>query len=391
MAKEYINGMKITDIATAKAYLIKKEEGDISVEEIEATLNILPNPERAERIAEIGNRGIVLSDAEGEMSVSSLIDFSGDEPVEEEQASGDIDDEKEILAAISAGGKVKLAQNISLSKGITIKKDLELDLNGKTISCDERIAMFTISNGAVVKVSNGNINAKYRAFYVTSGLLQIENGANISAQDCALNTNGANAKAIMNGGLVTAQEAGILLTTGSSFEMNGGKIVGLDNGPIMGNGTAGQGDISVVMNGGELEANIQSTGYVAVGVYMPNSGSFVMNGGKIKANGGAGVVCRGGSSELLGGEIITTAHPSLEVGKVGDSRVVVPCSAVVYDKNSKYPAMDSLEIIIGENMVLNGAHSDVEIISEEEQPNIIDNRPNANPEPIEEPENGGVE
>ena len=81
-----------------------------------------------------------------------------------------------------------------------------------------------------------------------------------------------------------------------------------------------------------------------------------------------------GKTIINGGEIVTTQHPTLEVGKVGDSRVVVPCSAVVYDKNSKYPAMDTLEVVIGKDAVLNGAHEDITIISDEENPNIVDNR-----------------
>mgnify|MGYP002860605433 CR=1 FL=1 len=166
----------------------------------------------------------------------------------------------------------------------------------------------------------------------------------------------------MNSGEVTAQEVGVALFSGAKIVMNGGKITGVDNGPIMGNGTAGRGDVEIVMNGGELVANIQSSGYVACGVYMPNTGSFTMNGGKITANGGAGVVARGGDVKILGGEIITTAHPTLSEGKVGDSRVVVKCAPVVYDKYSSYPGANSLQLEIGANAVLTTSVEDADII-----------------------------
>ena len=79
-------------------------------------------------------------------------------------------------------------------------------------------------------------------------------------------------------------------------------------------------------------------------------------------------------------EIVTTPHPTLTEGKVGDSRVVVKCAPVVYDKHSKYPGVDSLQITINDNAVLmSGIELEttvpgVQIITDEAQPNITDNR-----------------
>ena len=257
-------------------------------------------------------------------------------------------------------GVLRALNEIEDSGSIVLEEDIDLGSQilaipeGKVISIDlggNEMTLATASNVPGIQVVGGS--------------LSIENGT-INATKRALQA--------YDGGSITAQESGVLVTSGARVELNDGTITGLDNGPIMGNGTRGQGDVEIVMNGGELIANIESAGYVAVGVYMPNSGTFTMNGGRIVANGGAGVVCRGGLTKILGGEIVTTAHPSLEVGKVGDSRVVVPCSAVVYDKNSKYPAMDSLEVIIGADAILNGAHEDITIISDEAEPRVIDNR-----------------
>jgi hypothetical protein len=261
---------------------------------------------------------------------------------------------------------------INVPEGATVT----LDLGGNEMIVESVGSVPGIqTHGGNIIIENGTITASKRALHAfDGGSITIGENAEIVSGDVAVGASGAGSEVIMNDGSITAQETGILAISGGRIEVNGGTITGLDNGPLMGNGTRGQGDIEIVMNGGELIANIESAGYVAVGVYMPNSGTFTMNGGRIVANGGAGVVCRGGLTQLLGGEIVTTAHPTLEVGKVGDSRVVVPCSAVVYDKNSRYPAMDSLQVIIGKDMVLNGAHEDITVISTEAEPNIIDNR-----------------
>lgn len=292
--------------------------------------------------------------------------------------SNSVADVANALANIEEDGEIVLEGNVDLgTTTLTIPKGKAITLNLGGNELD--IATTGNTSGLQVlgnlTVTNGAIHSAKRAMAVfNGGSLTIGEGAEVVAGDVAISAQGAGSEIIMEDGSVTAQESGLLVTSGAKLTMNGGIVTGLDNGPIMGNGTKGQGDVEIVMNGGELVANIESNGYVAVGVYMPNSGSFTMNGGKITANGGAGVVCRGGVTTLNGGEIITTAHPTLEVGKVGDSRVVVPCSAVVYDKNSKYPAMDTLQIVIGKDMILNGAHEDISIISDEETPNIVDNR-----------------
>ncbi len=294
-------------------------------------------------------------------------------------------DKDEVLNAftkIPDVGSITLEENVDL--GTTIiqipqAKSITLDLGGQELDLTTAGSTPGIYVSGELHIQNGTINASKRALAaVNGGTITLGEGAEVVSGDVAISATGANSKVVMNDGEVTAQESGILVTTGASVEINGGKIIGLDNGPIMGNGTAGQGDVNIVMTGGELVANIESAGYVACGVYMPNSGTFTMTGGKITANGGAGVVCRGGLTKLLGGEIETTAHDTLTVGKVGDSRVVVPCAAVVYDKNSKYPAMDSLQIEIGRDMVLNGAAGNIEVITDEAEPNIIDHRSDAN-------------
>jgi len=157
--------------------------------------------------------------------------------------------------------------------------------------------------------------------------------------------------------------------------MNGGEIECWDNCPIQGNGSNGQGNVEVVMNGGKLKAHIQSNGYIACGVYMPNSGKFIMNGGEIESE-GAGLVMRAGEVELNGGSIVATGATKVK-GKVGDSNVTVGPYAVVYDESAKYPGASAglFKLTIGKDMSLEGTDGDLNVLlSAGASANIVDNR-----------------
>lgn len=258
------------------------------------------------------------------------------------------------------------ANMISIPEG----KKVTLDLGGNSISGSSWLV--NVAGGEVV-LKNGEIESIARPVYVSSGTVTLDGATVISQNDVAINATGANAEVVINSGKVEAQESGVLVTSGASVVVNGGEIECTDNCPLQGNGTKGQGDVNMVMNGGKLIAHITSAGYTACGVYMPNSGSFTMNGGEIISD-GAGVVMRGGEVNLNGGSIVANGV-SGSSGKVGDSRVVVGPYAVVYDSNSKYPAKDTLQLNIAAGMELSGTDGDIqEILEEGTSANIIDNR-----------------
>lgn len=304
-----------------------------------------------------------------------------DEIVLNKYIVADKDEALKAIANISGNGSITLEDNLDLGTqpvNINADQDVTLDLGGKELDLSANGAGLQVMGNLTVK--NGKINAAQRAIAAfQGGSITIGDGAEITAGDCAVTATGAGSEIVMDGGSITAQEAGLLVTTGAKAVVNDGVITGLDNAPIMGNGNPGQGDVDIEIHGGELVANIQSANYVACGVYMPNSGKLVMDGGKITANGGAGIVARGGDVTVEGSaEIITTAHPTLTEGKVGDSRIVVQCAPIVYDKHSKYPAMDSLKVTVNDNAILtSGIDKDIQIISEEAEPQVFDNRTNA--------------
>ena len=246
---------------------------------------------------------------------------------------------------------VKLNDDIAFADNVVVATDKKviLDLAGNKM---------TIPSGKELKVN---------------GELVIDGDGEIDAAKWGVNAYGADAKVTLNSGKLVAAESPMTIQGGASFVMNGGELEGLDNCPLMGQGTTGNGGTEMIMNGGKLIAHITSAGYIACGVYMPNDGKFVMNGGEIISD-GAGVVMRAGEVELNGGSIRANGTTGV-VGKVGDSRVVVGPYAVVYDANSKYPAMDTLELNIADGAQLVGTDGDIDVIlADGVEANIHDNR-----------------
>jgi len=274
--------------------------------------------------------------------------------------------------------EARLSDNLVLDEVISIPagKKMTLDLGGNKLS-----GYSTLVNcvGGDIVLKNGEIESNGRPVLVSEGTITLDGADITSVSDVAVSAVGANSKVVMNSGKVKAQESGILVTTGAALELNGGEIECFDNCPIQGNGTVkdgiDMGHIDVVMNGGKLVAHIQSPGYTACGVYMPNSGKFVMNGGEIISE-GAGLVMRAGEVELNGGSIIANGASGVK-GKVGDSKVTIGPYAVVYDESAKYPgvANGDFKLTIEKDMVLRGTDGDINtLLSAGATANIVDNR-----------------
>lgn len=251
----------------------------------------------------------------------------------------------ELVAAAAAGGIVKLSSDMSLTEPVSVPagKSVELDLNGKTLSVPTNALL---ANGGELKIANGTVASTGRiGAAIGGGKLIIEN-ATANSGDVAFQATGEGSELIINSGEITAQECGALVTTKGAFTMNGGTITSIDNAAIMGNGTVkpdnDQGHVVINFNGGELNCGITSAGYSACGIYMPNSGELNVTGGVINVEKGCGILMRAGQLNMTAGEIHCADNSGVEggfVGKVGDSRVVVPCAAIVMDDKAAYPGL----------------------------------------------------
>lgn len=251
---------------------------------------------------------------------------------------------------------------MNLDDPITIPsgKKVTIDLGGREISNSSAPA-FAVNGGELI-LKNGNITtdtSRVNTIEVNnSGQVTVEGARIYSAKNQAINVNNGNV--IVESGNISGLESGIAFFGNSSITVNGGIISGIDNGAIMGNGTAGVGGGTVIINGGTLEGHIQSAGYIACAVYMPNEGSFIMNDGVINSD-GCGICMRGGTVDLRGGSVYANGQTGVK-GKVGDSRVVVGPYAIVYDANSKYPAVNTLELKVADGVTLRGTDGDIDVL-----------------------------
>lgn len=232
------------------------------------------------------------------------------------------------LAAASEGATISVVSDVTMGM-LSIDKSVTIDLGGNTITSSSRPFVisgdgieFNLKNGSVVANGGGNW-----------GVVLGANAGKVVLTDCD----------------ITAQEGAIGLlagTTGNKIEINGGVYIGLDNAVISGNGSARDGDPNqIIINGGTFNGKIQTSGYVACGIYAPWKDVITINGGEFNIENGVGVLCRGGQVYINGGTF-TTTDPNGELGKVGDSRVAVPCQTVYVDKASQYPDYENATIEI---------------------------------------------
>lgn len=168
----------------------------------------------------------------------------------------------------------------------------------------------------LVEVSGGTLN-------VTNGTFKNEKG------HCVKVVNGT---ANFNGGNFTAQEV-VVFNMAGTVNIAGGTFTSNDNAVISGNGSddAKYKNGIIEITGGVFNAKIQSSGYVACGIYHPQAGTLKVSGGTFNIENGCGILMRGGSLDMTGNaSFYFTGNTSGDVtGKVGDSRVVVPCGKMV--------------------------------------------------------------
>lgn len=247
-----------------------------------------------------------------------------------------------------------------------------------------------------------SVDAKnnYKVSYTNSGTLEltgsirayngaaikVESGTVVSTQSVALFAFGDEtgqkdiASSIeITGGYVKAQEFGASPQgRGASVTVNGFAVIeSLDNAAVAGNGTNEPGKklggTSITISGKcWLIGRIQSPGYAACGIYHPQQGTLTIKYSagipNIVAINGAGIVMRGGTLDYRAGNIIATGDASF-VGKVGDSRVVVGTSGIVYDRDCDYYDAANVKITIpssGEKKVV-GAKAAIQVINDKAQ------------------------
>ncbi len=289
------------------------------------------------------------------------------------------------IANAEAGTKIVLGADVTDADVVLVAtKDIILDLNGHTVTAKsfQTNATLTIMDGTAaaptvsddykvtyaagaLKVSVGVYAAEGGHVILNSGKIESKNNGLIAWGD---DTGAAEVKSTVTveGGYVLAQEFAVTAQgKGATANVNGGVMETIDNAVVAGNGTHTAdkklGGTTINITGGTMIGNIKTGGYVACGVYHPQEGTLNISGGTIYANGGCGVLMRGGKLNMTGGEIIATGDAALQ-GKVGDSRVVVSPSGIIFDRDANYYDAAQVEVSVSGNASVSGTKSAIEVI-----------------------------
>lgn len=328
--------------------------------------------------------------AEGYVSVQD-----GDEytvmPIEE-VAVAQIGDEHyltlaEAVSDAQDGATIVLLRNTTENIDISANQDITLDLNGKTLTetdvmiVDGNLTIMDSTAPAAPQVSSDYETVNYDAGAIVNirnespwgncHTIVVQNGGQVtllsgkikSTGNCGIYVNGnlnpegsdntadILSKLTVAGGYIEALEFGAAVAgRGAQLDISDGVIVAENNAAVAGNGTNSQnayyGGTKIDISGGTVISHITSDGYIACGIYHPQRGELNISGGTIYADGGVGLLMRGGTATISNGVIAATGTAS---GKVGDSKVIANCYAVQLDGASNYYdyANTQIEIIGG--------------------------------------------
>jgi hypothetical protein len=264
-----------------------------------------------------------------------------------------------LTAALSDGGVVTLASNVDIQNTqAVITGDTTIRLGGNSLSGapgGDKSALVVTDGATLNIVGKGNIEA-------TAGrCIQVYNGGNVVIDiEGTIKSDSNVAVVVGNGGNLTIENANVesqenavgLLSKNGTAVINGGTFDAVDNAVFAFNGSAGNSGNTLEINGGTFNGGITTPGYVACGVYVPCDGEVRINGGTFNITNGCGVCSRAGKTYVGSGvtfNIVDNNPEGTAPGKVGDSRVVVPCAAFVFDGEAKYPSLSDDDMITVSN------------------------------------------
>lgn len=205
----------------------------------------------------------------------------------------DVNDEASLREALSKGGDVKLTENITTStKRIIIDKDVNLDLNGKTLT-----SLIDVTSNKTLTISSSVEGGKFVALaneYSDEEKKDVKTYYAIGAD---------NAKVIVNSGDVSSNDTqyGFYALNGGTIIINGGNHT-TGNAVLSGNNTTGA--MSFAVNGGTL-----TTKY-GPAIYMAGPIDLTITKGTING----GISLRMGIVNISGG-VINAATTSLDSPK----------------------------------------------------------------------------
>lgn len=207
---------------------------------------------------------------------------------------------EKLTAALSGtDGIVKLTDDITITEGLKITRDVTVDLNGHVLRYDETAdpdSIFRVKSNCALTLTDSRPQAEHEDTTLPAGGL-ITGGKGFA------HDNGAGQSYTYFGG-------GVYVETGASFVLAGGTIYacGVRSGAIsaFGGGIYAEGG-SVTVTGGAIRNCVVSTDYGASGgAIYAKAGSVTMSGGVISgcsAKDGGGILTSGCTVQITGGRI----------------------------------------------------------------------------------------
>ena len=243
----------------------------------------------------------------------------------------------EYVAQVDGNNYATIADAIAAAnnKTLTLLKDVNGQIvipEGKKITLD--LNGHAISNGRTAVLNNGNLTI-CDSSEKKSGVIKSTGNVGIGVGDNSYTT--------IEYANIQSQEGAVITSysTGATIIIKDGVFSAADNSVVAGNGSKRDGNANVItINGGTFIGNIQSSGFIACGIYAPWKDIITVNGGNFTVNNGIGIVARAGQVTVNGGTFTCTGSAK---GGVGDKKFDMDAAQCVYfdASNPAYPAYNS--------------------------------------------------
>ena len=244
------------------------------------------------------------------------------------------------IACITSAGKQQcvLSENLVVTEQLVVQGDVELDLNGYTISVDSNIAN-VIGSGVIGVLRDAKLtiddSSQGKTGKITSGTKAY---AGVAVTIQGESNTGRDATLIVNGGTIEGNYYGITGNGnrhGTNITINGGTIRGLAEGDNTGIYHPQEG--TLVINGGTI------TG--ATGIEM-RAGTLIVNDGTITGNGELLVAPNGNGSTTIGAGIAVAQHTTLKDINVQIKGGTISGVSAVYESNPQNNANAAEQVSI---------------------------------------------
>lgn len=227
---------------------------------------------------------------------------------------------QEAINAAKTGDTVTLLQDVTGQVVVQEAQNITLDLNGHKIT------------------NSGSALLNYGTLVIKDTM---KTGAIISTGFVGIGPQN-NSTTTIKYANVESVEGAVLWgdSVGATVTIEDGVFSASDNAVLAGNGTKRTGDHNTItINGGVFNGTIQSSGYIACGIYAPWKDVVTVNGGTFNIENGIGILARAGQVKVNGGTFLCTGT---DKGGIGDKKVLLTAGQALYfdASNPDYPAYD---------------------------------------------------